>query len=105
MARTAKSQVIVIDVTQYDINHGKRGDGQHCPIHRAIKRTLKGLLKKGFGKGLNVTDEIAFQGPDDSYSVDLTKAAHNFIGTFDDNGKKAVKPFSFKVKFPVEALA
>lgn len=109
MARKAKFQTVQLDITQYDINHGTRGDGSLCPIARSAKRTFKSLFNKKFLKTalktLNVTSDIEFAGPEETYNLALSAKANKFIGTFDDEGKKASKPFSFKIKVPVEALA
>ena len=79
---------IVIDVTQEDINKGIKEDASKCPIARALKRTIKGI------KDIEITgDTGSFMLQDQQYQFKSTKTMDRFIEKFDDEGRKAVKPF------------
>lgn len=84
---------IKINVTQDDIEQGKRNCGNHCAIARAVKREIEELVP------YDVTPEIGGLFGDfyvshvGSFDVKLTRKAAKFIRDF-DNGRP-VKPFSF----------
>jgi len=86
----------LINVTQNDINLGKRGSGDSCPIARACKRV------KAFKSAPDLhvfTTRIALDRTNFyNDGIRLPGIASAFITTFDEG--KAVKPFNFIVEVP-----
>lgn len=84
---------VTIDVTQDDIDKGKKGEPTTCAIARAIKRTM--------GDHPNVEDEIQITIQGQEYYYNIPKKASTFIERFDMD-KKRVKPMSFVAKLHKE---
>lgn len=97
MARAAKYQTVTVEVTQRDINTGKRSQGATCPIAKAFKR-LK-LYKRSVAIGVGGESIRVGEG----FYGKLPALARSFVIKFDSMGKKAVKPFSFRVRVPITA--
>jgi len=90
----AKYKTITIKVTETSIRKGIQGSCFKCPIARAVHGA-------GF-RGAEVPgDCVTFA---DFYTAPLPKRAQRFVRTFDDKGRKAVKPFTFKLRIPLKAL-
>lgn len=84
---------IQIDVTQDDIDSGRRRGSRSCPIARAARRALPTgvIVKVGtFSVEIRSVSGIAeWENP---------KAVRGFIAAFDTFGPAAVEPFSFSVE-------
>lgn len=84
----------LIEVTQEDIDHGKRLDSSKCPIARAIKRhfptseTMK-IVQAGL-KGIYYWDNHMAK-----EICPTPRSAYRFIRKFDRWGRNGVKPFNF----------
>jgi hypothetical protein len=80
-----------VEVTQDDIDNGKRMDGAYCPIALALRRlTGKRCSVSAYRAGIN----YAF-GPDHFH---LPKEAQQFVLDFDDD--RPVVPLSFELNEP-----
>lgn len=82
-----------VNVTQEDINNGKRQDCQECPIALAIKRACTGSIKV-WAKPLRcmiVTESVTFGTVIKRY--DTPEAATVFMSDFDKN--LSVQPIEF----------
>lgn len=91
-----KGKTVKIDVTQDDIDHGKRRDCHECPISRAFMRTFPNMSKvstsgqgvhcfpkkKSMSKGFNLVP---------NGRLDYRQAA-DFVYNFDDKGTLFVQP-------------
>ncbi len=81
---------IQIDVTQEDIDKGRRGHCELCPIARALQRATGAL-------SVDVTDLGVswWNMEDEQFAAALPEVAAAFIVRFDDCGE--AQPFSFSV--------
>lgn len=82
-----------INVTKRDIELGKPGEGEGCPIALAARRhpELKGCA---VGLGLIGTEALGYD------SMPLPEEARRFVVDFDDG--RPVAPFSFTLEVPEE---
>lgn len=77
-----------IQVTQDDIEHGKRECGDTCAVARAMQRAFP-------GRSVHVGATIVWFGAD---SFPLPRRVQDFISDFDDG--KRVQPFTFDFEPP-----
>ena len=81
-----------INVTQRDIDYGKRGNAYSCPVSRAIKRNSKvravtvGITTARIYPLHEVQSKVFF----------LPRFVTQFITEFD--AERDVKPFTFKIR-------
>lgn len=83
----------VIEVTQEDINNGKRGNCRKCPVALACMRSMPGFV-------VDVsTREIFIQHTSEHIvkSVPMSYTVRDFVVNFDSHGY--VEPFSFVLEF------
>jgi hypothetical protein len=86
-----------IQVTQDDIDSGKRRVMEGCPIHLAIVRAAP----MGFTIGVGFNDVFFERNVDGDGSVsEMPPNARKWRDLFDERGRKAVKPFSFRLSVP-----
>ncbi len=83
-----------IDVTQEDIDRGRRSDDCYCPIALSVARTL-GVMVRVTRRNIYIWDGCNGDG---SYLACLPDVAHDFVDAFDRNGAQAVKPFTFEIE-------
>lgn len=84
-----------VQVTQKDINDGRRRDCYECPIARALKR----VLRPGVYVAVKFS-EFCLNTCSNNYK--LPREACDFIDKFDD--RLEVFPFKFTVDIPEEHL-
>lgn len=87
-----------INVTAKDIKLGEAAHAQHCPIARAITRKLKPTYWVSVFTYITI---YAASGPEGLYRVDNPAAEWMF--NFDSG--ELVKPITFSIELPEEALA
>lgn len=85
--------MVDLKITKEDIESGKPGDGEFCPIAYSAKRTF-GPEASVSVDGDTVQVELSFL--NESLTYELTKKAENFVYDFDDY--KKVKPFKFTAR-------
>lgn len=88
---------IKIEVTQKDIDSGVESDVEACPVWRGVRRVVK--------RGMRVlVDHISIDLRINGMWEELftPQRAINFMKRFDDG--RAVKPFSFDLDIPEDAL-
>lgn len=73
---------VEIDVTQQDIDKGKRRNARRCPVARALRRATG-------RRNCYVSNDVSVG---DMY-CSLPRRFSTFINTFDDYGRDEVKPF------------
>ncbi len=95
MAKSLK-QAVRIEVTQAMIKGGIRLSLTRCPIALAFRKATS------INGADVVTDAIDFRCKLKLYVIALPKKAQTFIQKFD--GCSPVKPFTFVLKIPEEAL-
>lgn len=85
---------IRINVTQEDINHGKRMSACECPVALAAARVIN--------RPVTVTTRRLriYHGPqrNDPANYRLPTAAVEFIHLYDGGGARIVKPFTFDLE-------
>lgn len=86
---------IRINVTQEDINHGKRVSACECPVALAAARVI--------GRPVTVTPKRLriYEGPYETASpaaYPLPVEAAMFVNRFDHGGARMVKPFTFDLE-------
>ena len=97
-----KFETLDIEVKASDIKKGEPGSPYWCPIALAVKRRVGKRVLKKFP--VSVVLGVEFDKEDgDTIIAPLPVRAHNFVTKFDYG--EPVKPFSFKLKVPVEVLA
>jgi hypothetical protein len=79
---------MLIEVTQEDIDAGKREDCRNCPIALAVKRACPNWLNIAVSWQVEA-DTIN----GDPIEIQLPQEAEDFVGMFDDGMK--VQPFTF----------
>lgn len=88
----------IIEVTQEDIDNGRRKDACACPIALAINRNLAtGLYGASVGSS-NLSEEMTAYIFYDSVTISrysLPVDAESFVVDFDANGPSGVSPFTF----------
>ena len=92
------SNLLVVNVTQKHINKGKRDNSSSCPIALALHDVIDNSEKFEFVRAIHVEEDIVrlfaqFGGP---VVFPLTRRAQTFVHKFDEGGRKAVKPTTFK---------
>lgn len=90
---------LTIDVTENDIRMGRKENEAHCPVARAAKRALREKKVKGYTVTVPDPNYILLDDAKgwEGIRVPLPAKAQKFISTFDTEGKKAVKPFTFTI--------
>lgn len=87
---------VKIEVTQDDIEKGRRRGSQTCPVARAIKRRLKAGIKAAvYGRAGFVKGWLR-------HMSDMPGKTQRFVADFDS--KRPVKPFTFTLNIPKEYL-
>ena len=86
---------IKIQVTEQDINRGRKHSTANCPIAKAIRRQVKEKQTASSGANvISVTPEHIRFG--DYVDKTVSRSAKRFMNKFDRGGE--VRPFSFIVK-------
>jgi hypothetical protein len=94
---------VQINVTAEDIEHGKGGDCNECPIARGLNRWLGGsFYARVGGYTVSVADPALPFAECDVYTCRLPEEATRFIGAFDRDSSP--EPFSFMLTLPTELL-
>jgi hypothetical protein len=78
-----------IEVTQEDIDKGRRFRAQDCPLARAISRAFNGRYTSVGARGFSIEDSPRYILPPEVYA---------FRRAFDDG--EPVQPITFYVKVP-----
>lgn len=81
-----------ITVTQELIEKGRKSDPFRCPIALAFKAAGYTSVRILYHEGRATKSK---NGPTKEFN--LTKKAIDFIKAFDESGKKAVKPSTFRI--------
>lgn len=89
-----------IEVTQEDIDNGKRGQWEHCPVALAAIRCLSNSHPIQY---LSVTQKYLYLFGLDDAANQLPDSATDFIKRFD--GCEDVEPFAFDIDLPAELEA
>lgn len=89
-----KTVTVKIDVTQDMIDKGIRGNTSLCPIAKALRAA--GLKRPSVGT------YAFFDMKKERYQIELPKKALTFITHFDGQGRNAVKPFSFNLRYKLD---
>jgi hypothetical protein len=76
-----------IEVTQEDIDSGVQADCAHCPVAKAIKRTIQ-------RRDVYVEEKYCFVG---DCRIELPNKVSDFIFDF-DNRRRRVAPFAFELE-------
>lgn len=82
-------KTITVRVTQADINTGLRESAVSCPVARALARAVEGDVSVG-------PCYVMVNGKERN----LSRHAAAWISRFDKHGRRAVKPFTFKLRLP-----
>ena len=90
-----QSDLLRVDVTQEDIDHGFRHSTSHCPIALALRRRGYKMISVGNERISWATQEYE-KGGRLSTSRPISSEACEFIESFDSGCR--VKPFSFLVE-------
>ncbi len=86
---------IKIQVTDKDINKGRKYSTTNCPIAKAIRRQVKDRQKTSWGaNSISVTPNFIRFG--DNVDAKVSRSAKRFMNKFDKGGD--VKAFNFIVK-------
>lgn len=80
---------VKIEVTELDINKGRRNNDRRCPIARAFRRAVGRRDVRVSYNSIHIGLKAVYW---------PTLSAMTFINKFDFNGRTAVKPFSFVAK-------
>jgi hypothetical protein len=89
---------VKVEVTQDDINNGKRGECSRCPLALAIRRAVRPEICVLVG-----SFDYVLQGDRTRHNRSLPQIAKNFVRRFDDFAK--CKPVSFSLCIPDDLLA
>ena len=83
---------IIVNVTEKDIEQGRKRNCRHCPIALAIRRKFP-----GDSTVVRVDRKIAFIWPTGGsyFATDLPRAARDFVVDFDSG--RVVSPFTFNL--------
>lgn len=94
------SVVVSVEVTSRDIELGKAGNCEHCPVARALERAV--------GCGVSIdTEIIVFYGTSvmRRFTMYTPKEFAVFITRFDDLGAEFVEPFTLDLSVPAWIVA
>ena len=86
---------IKIQVTDKDINNGRKYSTANCPIALAIRRTVKDRQKTSWGANI-ISVTPAFISFGDNVDLKVSRSAKRFMNEFDKGGD--VKAFNFILK-------
>ena len=84
-----------INITQKDIDNGKKCGCDTCPVALAIKRRV---IKNAFVEVGLYDIGLATE------SISLNETTCDFVRRFDRYGRNKVKPFSFTIDIPKKFL-
>lgn len=87
-----------VSVTAEDIRLGKRNDCDRCPAARALRRAG---ITRGWVGNYWIGETVGGLGMS---LCDSPIKVRKFIRAFDSFGRKKVKPFSFTINVPREAV-
>lgn len=88
-----RERTVQINVTRDDIRRGQPKSFKNCPIARAVKRRLRlGHVSVAGGRVYLYDDGLELLSVED-----LPTRAFTFVQTIDSAGRRAVKPFRFKL--------
>lgn len=92
---------VTVEVTQNDIQYGRRKDCDHCPIAKAVGRVLSwDFYAFADEEYISIRHEI--RGAVDGFHINTPAVATEFMQAFDSC--KPVAPFSFPLDIPTEYL-
>lgn len=85
---------LIIDVTQEDIDEGKRFEPCGCPVALAVQKKIPERRVIVYSHKIQIGEDEIF--------VELPPSAKEFICKFDkkSNDKSPVSPFSFELVIP-----
>jgi hypothetical protein len=98
-----QTKKVLVQVTKTDITRGVVCDPEKCMVARAMNRLLKrkhaALVSTDGYRVCNLGDPVA-----EGVSGALPRVARRNIYRYDVHGKKAIKPFRFTARLPVDSL-
>lgn len=80
---------MIVKVTKQHILCGEQEDTAFCPVALALKDIGAKFPEVDYGRMKDTETGVSFHCP---------RSVQRFVKRFDKKGKKAVKPFSFKLK-------
>ena len=91
------NELLLIDVTQEDIDRGCRGNSKYCPIALALRRMgHKDISVVSWSVRWLPPDTGNWFNPAPAYAAGkLPPEASRFVEDFDNKGRDEVRPFSF----------
>lgn len=91
--------MVKVDVTDYDIEHGHKGNSLSCPIALATNRILKEGYYASIGMWIIVNDSNG-----SVYEEDPSGEVEEFMNYFDQGEIENYKVREFEFKIPSEYL-
>lgn len=92
---STKKREMRVCVTARDIREGKKGDGDSCPVARALRRALK---RNGGYEACSMAIRTAHVKRKGEYKmVQVPEKVSAFIRSF-DRSRRGAKPFTFTLR-------
>lgn len=92
--------MVKVDVTDYDIKHGTKGNAHSCPIARATNR----VLKEGYHSSIGIYIIVLDDAGNNVYEEEPSGEVEEFINYFDEGEIEEYRVREFEFNIPIEYL-